>query len=161
MTRPPGSKIELNKGPLRKIISKNRGKMGKSAAQFILVLLSALLILSGCMAKVETKRYPEAGIDAPVAYKSVAILRSPPSRAYQALGEIHLQSKDAPSQKAIFKKLKKAAAKMGADAVVLVADPAGLTQGPVANLAEWKGGLETAGARTIIGVAIWYPRPAW
>lgn len=136
--------------------------MEKSAAQFMLVFLCALLILSGCsMAKVEGKRYPDAGIYAPVAYKSVAILRSSPSRSYQALGEIHLLSNSDLSQKTIFKKLKKAAAKMGADAVVLVADPAGLTGGPVAALQEWKGSSKPVDARAIVGVAIWFPRPAW
>lgn len=135
--------------------------MEKSAAQFMLVFLCALLILSGCMAKVETRRYPDAGLYAPVAYQSVAVLRSPPSRSYQALGEIHLQSDSDLSQKTIFKKLKKAAAKMGADAVVLVADPAGLTGGPVAALQEWKGSSKPVDPRTIVGVAIWFPRPAW
>ncbi len=127
----------------------------------MVVLLCAWLILTGCMVKVEAKRYPDAGLYAPVAYQSVAILRSPPSRSYEALGEIHLQSNSDLSQKTIFKKLKKAAAKIGADAVVLVADPAGRTGGSVATLKEWRGDLKGVDARTIVGVAIWFPRPAW
>ena len=126
--------------------------------------LAAFILLSGCShVTVETKRNPDTGVYAPVPYKSVAILRSPPQEKYQAIGEIHIQPKanEKPSPGEILKEFRKAAAKIGADAVVLVADPAGLTGGPVAGSEWWKGGSGRGDRHTVVGVAIWYPRAAW
>ena len=127
-----------------------------------IVIILAFLFLAGCSTvNVETKRYPEAGIYAPMPYQSVVILRTPPNDRYQRLGEIHIQPQDHPSQAEILKQFKKAAAKIGADAVVLVADPAVLTGGPVAGAEWWNRELAPGPGRTIVGVAIWYPRPAY
>jgi len=124
------------------------------------VLVLALLLLSGCSGvKVESKLYPGVPVYVPVNAGSVEILRSFPLRPYQRMGEIRIQPQGTPSQKEILKKFKKAAAKMGADAVVLVADKSMLLGGPVAG-PEWVNGeLSTGSDRIVVGVAIWLPEP--
>jgi hypothetical protein len=126
------------------------------------ILVLALLLLAGCSTgKVESKLYPGVPLYAPINPKNVEILRSAPSRPYQQMGEIHIQPHDNPSQKEIFKKFKKAAAKMGADAVILVADKSMLTGGPVADPKWWNGELNPGSDKNIVGIAIWYAKAAW
>jgi hypothetical protein len=121
-----------------------------------------LLLLAGCSTvTVESKRYPGVPVYLPTDPDSVEILRSPPTRSYQRMGEIYLQPQGKPSPKEILKKFRKAAAKMGADAVVLVADPAVLTGGPVAGPEWWNRELNPGSGQIIVGVAVWYSEPGW
>ena len=128
-----------------------------------LAAAAALCLGAGCSkVTVQTKHYPESAVYAPMPAKTVAILPSPPKEKFQSLGEIHIRPKpnENPSPSEVLRKLKKAAAKMGADAVVIAADPAKLTGEPTAPPDWWKGETGRDG-RTVVGVAIWYPRAAW
>jgi hypothetical protein len=121
------------------------------------ILFLAFLLVAGCStAIVESKLYPGVPVYEPTNSDRVEILRSEPDRPYQKLGEIYLQPKGNPSQKEILKKLRKAAAKMGADAVILVADKGALTGGPVAGPRWWNRELSPGFDKIIVGVAIWY-----
>jgi len=124
------------------------------------ILVLTLLFLPGCSGvKVESKIYPGVPVYVPVSPESVEILRSPPLGPCLQLGEIRIQPQETPSQKEIWKKFKKAAAKMGANAVVLVADKSRLVGGPVAAPGWWNGELGTGSDRIIVGVAIWVSAP--
>ncbi len=122
----------------------------------------AFLLLAGCSTvTVETRGYPGAPTYAPVPHKAVVILRDPPDQKYQRLGEIQVKPQPNSSAKEIFKSFQKAAAKIGADAVVLVADPAKKTGGAVAGPGFWKRDPASDLGDAIVGVAIWFPRPIW
>ena len=124
------------------------------------ILILAFLFLAGCSTvTVESERYPGVPVYEPTDLEGIEILRSEPNRPYQKLGEIYLQPNGNPSQREILKKFKKAAAKMGADAVILVADKSGLTVGPVASPEWWNPELSARSDRILIGVAIWFPEP--
>ena len=124
------------------------------------MLVLVLLLLPACSGiKVESKLYPGVPTYLPISPESVEILRSPPLGPYQRMGEIHIQPQGTPSQKEILKKFKKAAAKMGADAVVLVADKSMLVGGPVAGPEWWNAELSPGSDRIIVGIAIWLPQP--
>ena len=126
------------------------------------LILALCLFLAGCSkVKVETRIYPEAGVYAAMPYESVLILRSPPATRFLRLGEIYIQPQGEPSQKEILKKFRKAAGKIGADAVVVVADPAKLTGIPMAAPGWWNRELPPGSGSTIVGVAIWFPAPAY
>jgi hypothetical protein len=129
----------------------------------LLILAFAFLgFLAGCgTVKVDVRQY--AGIPYYVAtdVEGVAILRQPPTGTCERLADIYVQPKGTPTQFQIFLRLKMAASEMGANAVVLVADKAKLTGGPVADPPWWGRQLPTESDRTIVGVAIWYPRPVW
>jgi hypothetical protein len=121
------------------------------------ILVLALLLVAGCStAVVESKLYPGVPVYEPTSSDRVQILRSDPDHPYQKLGEIYLQPKGNPSQKEILDKFRKAAAKMGADAVILVADRAALTGGPVAGPQWWNRELSPGSDKIIVGVAIWF-----
>ena len=124
------------------------------------ILILAFLLLAGCSTvMVESKRYPEGPVYVPTDLEGIEILRSEPDHPYQKLGEIYLQPNGNPSPREILKKFKKAAAKMGADAVILVVDKSGLTGGPVASPEWWNPKLSGRSDQIIIGVAIWVPQP--
>ncbi|MGA2958925.1 MAG: hypothetical protein ABSF48_24805 [Thermodesulfobacteriota bacterium] len=124
------------------------------------ILILAFLLLAGCSTvTVESKLYPGVPVYAPIDLEGIEILLSEPDRPYQKFGEIYLQPNGNPSPREILKKFKKAAAKMGADAVILVADKYALTGGPVAGPEWWNPGLSGRSDRIIIGVAIWFPEP--
>ena len=126
------------------------------------LILTLCLFLAGCSkVKIETRIYPEAGVYGPMPYESVLILRSPPATRFLRLGEIHIQPLGDPSPKEILKKFRKAAGKIGADGVVLVADPAKLTGIPVAAPGWWNRELPPPSGSTIVGVAIWFPTIAY
>ena len=124
--------------------------------QSVIPILAFLLLASCSTITVESKRYPEVPVYAQIDLEGIEILRSEPKRPYQKLGEIYLQPNGNPSPKEILKKFKKAAAKMGADAVILVADKFALTGGQVADPEWWNPKLSGRSDRIIIGVAIWF-----
>lgn len=82
-----------------------------------------LSFLAGCsMVTVESQRYLGVPTYAPTNPAQVEVLRTEPTRPHVRLGEISLEPQDHPSVAEIEEKLRTAAAKMGADAAVIVAD---------------------------------------
>lgn len=86
---------------------------------------------------------------------SVQILRQPPTTPNIRLGEITIEPQGNPTTQAMESKLQNAAAKMGANAVVIVADRTMVTGATV--MGPWWGRTVTPDmGRVIIGVAIRY-----
>jgi hypothetical protein len=162
----PRKKLDVTLDSERGGPGKDRNRPGRNEMEnrimkeHSVILVLAFLLLAGCSTvKVESKRYPGVPLYAPIGHEIVEILRSEPDRSYQKLGEIHLQAEKKPSPREILRKFQEAAAKMGADAVILVADKPGLTGGPVASPKWWKPGPDARSDRIIIGVAIWFSEP--
>lgn len=88
--------------------------------------------------------------------RSSRLLRSEPTRPHQRLGEITVDATGsaAPAVHQAEERLRTAAAKLGADAVVLVVDP--LQPGAVASRAWWGTPGGTVTGRDVIAVAIRY-----
>ncbi len=84
----------------------------------------------------------------------VAILAAEPNRLKDRLGEIFISVEGSPSRDRIEKKLKKAAAGLGADAVFIAADQTHLY--PVIYGGWWGASYTTEAQRGIVGVAIKY-----
>ena len=131
--------------------------------RIMILALAALWVLAGCgqVIVIKSQLYNGAPVYAPTDPEGVEILRSPPKGRHERLGEIYLEPSGTPSKFQIFLRLKLAASRMGANAVVLVADKAGLTEGPVAEPQWWNRELKTVDDRFIVGVAIWYPTRVW
>ncbi len=126
--------------------------------KIMILALVFLSLLAGCgMVNVDVRGYDGAPRYAEVDPAGVEILRAPPQGPHERLGDIYIEPKGTPSKIQIFIRLKLAASRMGADAVVLVADKAKLTEGPVADPQWWNRQLPEGSDRTIVGVAIWYP----
>ena len=82
-----------------------------------------LSCLAGCsMVTVESQRYLGVPTYAPTDPAKVEILQVAPTRPHVRLGEISLEPQDHPPISEVEDKLRTAAAKMGADAAVIVAD---------------------------------------
>lgn len=82
-----------------------------------------LSFLACCsMVTVESQRYLGVPTYAPTNPAQVEILRTEPTRPHVRLGEISLEPQDHPQVSEIEEKLRTAAAKMGANAAVIVAD---------------------------------------
>ena len=84
----------------------------------------------------------------------VAILTSEPARAKDRLGEIFLSVEGSPSRDRLEKKLKKAAAGLGADAVIIVSDQTHLF--PVYYGGWWGTSVSQEAQRGIVAVAVKY-----
>jgi hypothetical protein len=118
---------------------------------------TVLIAAAGCAGPgVATIRYANVPDFPPTDPARVQILRTEPARAHQRLGEItaDLTGSSAPAAHAVEESLRVAAAKLGANAVVLVVDP--LQPGAVASRAWWGTPGGTVTGRDVIGVAIRY-----
>ena len=123
----------------------------------VLVLAFPVAMLVGC-ATVDamSTAYIGAPHPPPTDPAHVAILREPPKRAHDGLGEIVVDAstQPAPPIEQIEDKLRTEAAKLGAEAVVIVVDrvqPIGFyVYGP------WWGSVEPVMGRRVVGVAIKY-----
>jgi len=81
------------------------------------------LLLPGCASLgVSSRRYPDAPPYAPTDPASVEILRTDPAVPFVRLGEVTVSLQGNPSQPDVSSALARAAAQMGATAVVLVFD---------------------------------------
>jgi hypothetical protein len=129
----------------------------------VVILAFAFLgFFAGCgTVSVDVRGYAGAPNYTPTDTEAVKILRSAPTGKYERLGDIFVEPKGTPTQLQIFLRLKMAASNMGANAVVLVADQAKLTGGPVADPQWWGRELQPGSGRTIVGVAIWHPQSAY
>jgi hypothetical protein len=89
----------------------------------VLMALAVLSVLSGCAyVSVETRPYLAVPSYPPTDPALVQILHSAPTRPHERLGEISLEPQGNPPVAEMEAKLRQAAAKMGADAAVIVAD---------------------------------------
>jgi len=116
-----------------------------------------VLLVTGCnTVSINSNQYIGGPIYAATNPASVQILRTPPSRPHVRLGEVTAEpSSDSVSVQKIEAALQKAAAKMGANAVVIVYDRTQVT-GYFLN-GPWYGrSIERTEGRVIIGVAIRY-----
>jgi len=119
---------------------------------------AALAIVAGCASN-NVSTIPYANVpDFPATNPAqVQILRAEPTRPHVKLGEINVEASSSPppSVQEVDGMLRSAAAKLGADAAVVVVDTTqpGL---PVASGAWWSRTTTSRGAREVIAVAIKY-----
>jgi hypothetical protein len=116
---------------------------------------AALLVAAGCASvDVSTIPYPDVPVFAPTDPARVQLLRAEPARPVVKLGEITVDvtSRPPPTAQEVDGLLRTAAAKLGADAAVLVVDA--LRPGEVAPLQWW--GRTATGQGKVIAVAVRY-----
>ena len=116
---------------------------------------TVLAVAAGCAStSVSTIPYPNVPVFPPTDAASVQILRVEPARPHIKLGEITVAvpASPAPSVHEVDNILRTAAARLGADAAVLVVDPIQPTAG-VASGNWWHG---TSSGREAIAVAVKY-----
>jgi hypothetical protein len=102
----------------------------KSRSIFLLTpvfgaIFGAIIVNAGCASvDVTSMHYLTAPTYAPTAPASIQILNAEPKTAFQRIGEIELSgsSDPAPEEADVEKKLRMAAGKLGADAVLITAD---------------------------------------
>jgi hypothetical protein len=124
---------------------------------FRAVLLAASLVLCGCSSiSVNTKAYLGSPKYAPSDPARVTILASEPKQPKEQLGEIMLSVGGNPPREKLEDMLRRAAAKLGADAVYVVYDKTHVF--PVAYAGWWGGpyGVSEDMRRDIVAVAIKY-----
>ena len=122
-----------------------------------LAVLVALLTATGCRTvSVSSMQYIGGPAYAPSDPAQIQILRTAPARPNIRLGEVTaVPSSDSVSVQQIETKLRQAAAKMGADAVVIVSDRNQVTGAFVTG--PWYGRtIQQTTSRVVIGVAIKY-----
>lgn len=122
------------------------------------ILAAAVLAIAGCAStNVSTIPYPNVGDLPPTEPARVQILRAEPARPHIKLGEITVDgsSSPPPTPQEVDGLLRTAAAKLGADAAVVVVDTTrpGL---PVASGTWWGRTPTSRGAREVIAVAVKY-----
>ncbi len=122
----------------------------------VLVTVAAMF-LTGCnTVSVSSTQYIGGPIYAPSDPAQVQILRVPPNRPNVRLGEVTAApSSDSVSVQQIEAKLRAAAAKMGADAVVIVADRTQVT-GAIVTGPWYARTVQQTTGRVVVGVAIKY-----
>ncbi len=121
-----------------------------------LMILAVVSLLGGCTnVSVVTVPFPEVPKFPPTDMYTVAVFRSEPIRPHDRLGEVYLELKGNPSTAELEQKLQVAAAEMGADGVVIVADKTNL-MGGTAPASWW--GRETGQVQggDVVAVAIRY-----
>ncbi len=122
------------------------------------VLIAALVftLVSGCSyVSVSTKQYLGVGAYPPTDPARVQILRSEPRLPNERLGEITLEPQGNPSIAEMETKLRQAAAQMGADAAVIVADRTEY-MGSYVTGPWWGREIYPEYGRVIVAVAIKY-----
>ena len=120
----------------------------------------ALFTLTGCNTVSTSVKQDIGGPTyAPSDPAQVQILRTPPTRPHVRLGEVTAEpSSDSVPVKEIEAALQKAAAKMGADAAVVVYDKT-QTTGAYVTGPWWGRSVQAIQGRVIIAVAIHYTGP--
>ena len=122
--------------------------------------LTGLLAVTGCnTVSTSSRQYPGGPTYPPTDPLQVQILRAAPTRPHVQLGQVQAEpSSDSVGAAKIEQALQKAAAKMGADAVVIVADRT-QAMGAIVTGPLWARSVDTITGRVIIGVAIHYTGP--
>ncbi len=131
--------------------------MKRNATLAPLVLAFVLLpLLAACSTvSIDTKQYLGLPTYPPTDPATVEILRQPPVRPHERLGEIVAEPSGSPPVSEIENKLRQAAAKIGANAVVIVADRTE-RMGTVVSGPWWGRRIDQVYGRVIVGVAIRY-----
>jgi hypothetical protein len=122
--------------------------------------IAGVLAVTGCKT-VSTSYHQYVGVQSfpPSDPAQVQILREMPTRTNVKLGEVEAQpSGSSVGNPQIEQALQKAAAKMGANAVVIVADHTQVVGATVTGPA-WARSFNTISGRVITGVAIRYTQP--
>ena len=123
-----------------------------------LTILVALSLLFGCTyVSVESRKYLAVPSYPPTDPAAVQILHAPPTQPHERLGEISLQPQGNPPVQEMEAKLRQAAAKMGADAAVIVADRMRY-MGAYETGPWWGREISPEYGRVIVAVAIRYVR---
>ena len=122
--------------------------------------LTGLLAVTGCnTVSISSRQYLGGPTYPPTDPLQVQILRTAPTRPHVQLGQVQAEpSSDSVGAAQIEASLQKAAAKMGADAVVIVADRT-QAMGAIVTGPLWARSVDTITGRVIIGVAIHYTGP--
>jgi hypothetical protein len=117
--------------------------------------LAAGLGLAGC-STVYTRTQPYLGVGnyAPTDPAHVQILAAEPKQAKEKLGEVFLSVDGNPSRATLETKLKRAAAKLGADAVFVVSDQMHIF--PVVYVDWWGSNVSQEARRGIVAIAVKY-----
>jgi hypothetical protein len=125
-----------------------------------LAALTGLMAVTGCQTvSMSSKEYLGGPTYPPTDPLQVQILRTAPTRQHVQLGQVTAEpSSDSVPKLEIEQALQKAAAKMGADAVVIVADRTQV-MGAVVTGPLWGRQVDTITGRVIVGVAIHYTGP--
>jgi hypothetical protein len=120
-----------------------------------MIALTAVMGAVGC-ATVSTRTQPYLGVAGcpPTDPARVQILTSEPNRQKERLGEIFLSVEGSPTREKLEKKLRNAAAKLGADAVFVVSDQTRFF--PVVYVDWWSSTVSQEAVRGIVAVAIKY-----
>ena len=127
-----------------------------SSLKRVFLPVISLSFLAGCsLVTVESQRYLGVPTYAPTNPAQVEILRTEPTRPNVRLGEISLEPQDHPQVSEIEEKLRTAAAKMGANAAVIVADKTQIIGAWVTG-PWWARQADPIYGRVIIAVAIRY-----
>jgi hypothetical protein len=130
----------------------------KRYAIFSVWLLAIFLLplLAGCSSvSIDTQQYLGLPTYPPTDPATVAILHEPPMRPHVRLGEVVAEPSGSPPVTEIENKLRQAAAKMGANAIVIVADRTE-RMGVVVTGPWWGRQINRVYGRVIVGVAIRY-----
>jgi hypothetical protein len=129
--------------------------------QTLLTLLAAILLAAlanGCnTVYVSSKQYLGVPNYTPTDPASIQVMQTQPTAPHARLGEITLQPQGNPTKVDMEQKLKLAASKMGANAVVIVADQT-MVFGATVMGPWWGRTLSPDVGRVIVGVAIRYTR---
>ena len=123
----------------------------------VLGLIGGVFLVAGCnTVSVRSFQYVGAPNFAPTDPAQVQILRAAPDRPNERLGEVTaVPSSDSVNVQKIEESLRQAAARMGANAVVIVSDSTQVTGAIVTG--PWYGrNVEQTTARVVVGVAIRY-----
>ncbi|MGD1146631.1 MAG: hypothetical protein ABR961_01615 [Thermoanaerobaculaceae bacterium] len=121
-----------------------------------LAFLLAMAFLGGCTTiSVSSTRYLGVPQFGPTDPNGVEILRHPPRRPHEQLGEVVLEPSGSPSVADMEQAIRVEAAKMGADAVVLVADKTRRI-GTIVDGPWWARNAHPVYGRQIVAVAIRY-----
>lgn len=125
-----------------------------------LAALTGLLAVTGCnTVSTSSKQYLGGPTYPPTDPLQVQILRTEPTRPHVQLGQVQAEpSSDSVPTQQIEQALQKSAAKMGANAVVIVADRT-QAMGTVVTGPLWARSIDTITGRVIVGVAIHYTGP--
>ncbi|HXY54744.1 MAG TPA: hypothetical protein VEM40_08750 [Nitrospirota bacterium] len=131
-------------------------KRGKSSSTALFLVLAVLSFIPACnYVSVNTKPYLGVPLYPPTNPTNVEILRTEPLQPHERLGEISLEPTGNPPVAEMEQKLRVAAAKMGANAAVLVVDRTMLMGATVTG--PWYGRQVSPDfQRVIIAVAIRY-----
>lgn len=123
------------------------------------VAAALLLPLTGCNSvDISTRQELGGPTYAPTDPATVQILRTAPTAPHVRLGELTVEPHGSPTVQEIESKMQAAGAKIGANAVVIVADKTEI-MGAYVTGPWWGRSLQTETGRVIIGVAIRYTKP--